>query len=51
MTTNPRRARKGSRAGLHHHPKGSGIPRPEDRAPDPKGNITTNLTRKTISWG
>ena len=37
MKSDLRRARKG--VSLHHHPKGSGIPRPEAKAPDPRGNM------------
>ena len=53
MKSDPREARRG--ASLHHHPKGSGIPLPESRAPDPKGDMTKHPTghvvSKTISWG
>ena len=56
MKSDPREARKGNGVTLHRHPKGSGIPLPETRAPDPTGDITKHPTghiavSKTISWG
>jgi len=54
VKSDPRRARNGNGVSLHHHPKGSGIPLPEARAPDPTGNITRptgHVVSKTISWG